>query len=84
MTRPVAASAAYRAGMSDAKDDEAQGFDQTNGLAGNLEGEAGGTAEGDEESRGDRDADAHPRPVGAQDTFAADHYGEDEGRDPNP
>jgi hypothetical protein len=49
-----------------------------------LEGESDGTEQGSSTSAADRDGEHHPNPVGAQDTFVTDHYGEDEGQDPNP
>lgn len=49
-----------------------------------LEGESDGTEYGSSTSAADRDGTHSPNPVGAQDTFLADHYGEDDGADPNP
>jgi len=70
--------------MSDQEPTPLTSFDQTNGLAGNLEGESDGSADAEERSEGDRNPDVHPRPVGAQDTFRTDHYGEKDGVDPDP
>ena len=67
--------------MSDPRD-AGHVFDQTNGLAEGLEGDSDGTAEGDEVSDGERDGRVNP--IGQQDAFTEDHYGADEGRDPNP
>jgi hypothetical protein len=49
-----------------------------------FEGESDGTEVGSSTSAADRDGLHTPNPVGAQDTFLTDHYGEDEGQDPNP
>lgn len=56
-------------------------FDQTNGVIEGASGESDGTAAGDEQSAGER---AGFDPVGQQDAYRADHYGEDDGRDRNP
>jgi hypothetical protein len=73
--------------MSDtnARDDglAARGADLGEGTD-ELEGESDGTEGGSSTSAADRDGEHSPNPVGAQDTFMSDHYGEDEGQDPNP
>lgn len=75
-------SAAAPAAASD--DSIGHVFDQTNGVVEGLEGESDGTAEGDEDSAGDRRGLNEPNPVGQQDAFKDDHYGAEDGTDRNP
>lgn len=81
---PTEADRAPATGAGAADDSIGHVFDQTNGVVEGLEGESDGTAEGDEDSAGDRRGLNEPNPVGQQDAFKDDHYGAEDGTDRNP
>lgn len=93
-TAAVAATSASAGGGGGAEsrassgpsDDDSIGhvFDQTNGVIDGLDGDSDGTELSDEESAADREGLNEPNPVGQQDAWHDDHYGESDGRDPNP